>query len=205
LINAKGREHVLFFLFNVCVALWGFFHYLIGKSTDPSLALLYWKLGHIGSIFIGIFFFHFVYAHGREGRRFLILFSYGYGLAFIALLFTGGLSLGVRYAFNRFYYFHPLDNGYFYVVIIWFLIVIGGFVKLYRIYNLSTGSEKTRNAFLFYSLLIGFGGGCGYFLPLFGIEVYPYGNFLIPIYSFASTYAILRHNLLGIKLVIHYN
>jgi len=40
------------------------------------------------------------------------------------------------------------------------------------------------------------------FLPLFDINIFPFGNFLIPIYGLVLAYAILKHQLLDIVIVI---
>jgi hypothetical protein len=51
-------------------------------------------------------------------------------------------------------------------------------------------------------MIVGFSGGITYFLPMFGIKIYPFGNFTIPLYSLISTYAILRYRLMDINVVI---
>jgi len=37
------------------------------------------------------------------------------------------------------------------------------------------------------------------FLPVFNINVYPYSNFLIAIYPFVITYAIIKYRLMDVK------
>jgi signal transduction histidine kinase len=49
---------------------------------------------------------------------------------------------------------------------------------------------------------IGYLGGLTNFLPPFGINIYPHGNFLIPINSIIFTYAILKYQFLDITIVI---
>jgi len=202
LVNAKEKKHVLFALLNTGIAIWGFFLFLIGKTSDPHLSLFYWKLAHIGGALISVFFIHFVYVYRNKKNPLLIFLSYIYGLAFLGLLFSGEAHVGVRPAFERFYYLYPQDYRYPYISGIWLLLAVGGFIELFKSYKLSIGYEKVRNIFLFYSLLIGYTGGSGHFLPIYNIDVYPYGNFLIPIYSAVSTYAILKHHLLDFNLVI---
>src|SRR5262249_30055280 len=49
---------------------------------------------------------------------------------------------------------------------------------------------------------IGFTGGSLSYLPQFGILVYPWGNFAVFLYPIIMSYAILKHQLLDINVVI---
>ena len=45
-------------------------------------------------------------------------------------------------------------------------------------------------------------GGTFCFLPVFGIDIYPYGNLTVPLYPTIFTYAIFKYRLMDIKLVV---
>jgi signal transduction histidine kinase len=49
---------------------------------------------------------------------------------------------------------------------------------------------------------VGFFGGITNFLPVYNVNIYPFGNFTIPLYSLIVTYAIIRYRLLDISIAI---
>jgi hypothetical protein len=63
-----------------------------------------------------------------------------------------------------------------------------------------SGSQRNKIAYVIMGVAIGSGGGVTTFLTPLGI--YPYGIVLIPCYSILITYAITRHRLLDIAIVI---
>jgi signal transduction histidine kinase len=77
-----------------------------------------------------------------------------------------------------------------------------GHYELYKYYKKSTLIQKNQVKYLFFGMIIGFSGGITNFLPIFGVNIFPFGNFTIPIYSLIVTYAILRYRLMDITVVI---
>jgi len=69
-------------------------------------------------------------------------------------------------------------------------------------YRQAQGRKRKHLQFTFFAMATGFIGGTSVLAPMFGIQLYPYGNFSIPIYALIITYAILRHQLTDIRIVI---
>src|SRR2546428_3222702 len=61
---------------------------------------------------------------------------------------------------------------------------------------------KTHIKYFFIASAIGYSGGTLDYLPIFGIDLYPYGNFAIVLYPIIMTYAIVRHRLMDITVVM---
>ena len=61
--------------------------------------------------------------------------------------------------------------------------------------------KKNKEILFFFLAIIGFIGGTSNFLPAFGFDIYPYGNFLVPFNSLIWTYAIFKHKLFDITIV----
>lgn len=201
LIYGKTKLQRIWALFNIAVGIWGFGCFLIGKAPTESTALISWKIAQIGAIFISVLFFHVVCVFCEIPRRKIIIAAYLQALFFAALLPANILFSRVRFVFNSFYYF--IATPFYYTLfIIWISLVIWGHCELFRFYKRAKGSKKNQALYLFIGMLIGFLGGGSHFLPIFYIDLSFVGNFTIPIYCVITSYAILRHHLMDIEVVI---
>jgi len=203
-IYGKKRLHRVWIYFNLSIAAWGFGAFIVGQATYPASAIFAWKLAHIGIIFIPICFFHTicVFAEIETKRRKSIIFAYLQGLLFLFLNLAGLLTTQVRFVFNSFYYNQSAGFLYPLFVIAWISLVILGIYELVLYYLRSSGIKKKQSLYLLVGMLVGFSGGITNFLPEFEIDIYPFGNFTIPIYCLISTYAILRHRLMDIYIAM---
>ena len=69
-------------------------------------------------------------------------------------------------------------------------------------YQRTAGQKRRQLETIFFAFAIGYLGGTSVLLPTFGILIYPYGNFSVPIYCLVVTYAIVKHHFLGIDVAI---
>jgi signal transduction histidine kinase len=204
LIQGKTKLHRTWALFNLAVSLWGFGAFLIGLSSTSSLAIINWRLAHIGGIFIPVSFFHTIciFSNVEVKRKKFIIFAYLQGLFFLFLNFTDLFIVKVKLIFKSLYYNQAATLFYQVFFFIWLSLVVWGFYELIVYYKKSSGIKKNQSLYLLVGMLIGFSGGSTNFLPMFGIDIYPFGNFTIPIYCLISTFAILRYQLMDINVVI---
>ncbi|MBI5665775.1 MAG: hypothetical protein HZC49_11935 [Nitrospirae bacterium] len=202
-MNRKTTLHRIWALFNLSVAIWGIGAFFIGISTTPSSAIVSWKLAHVGGIFIPVCFFHTicVFCEIDTKRKRAIQFAYLQGFFFLFMNFTDFFITKVRFAFNSLYYNQAAGACYPVFFMIWVGLVIWGHYELITYYKKSSGIKRHQSIYFFIGMLLGFAGGSTNFFPMFGIDIYPFGNFTIPIYCLISTYAILRYRLMDINLV----
>jgi len=99
------------------------------------------------------------------------------------------------------FYWYVGETTLLWSFILWSIIVTAAHLHLIYYYKKSYPEQK-KQFFILIVAIIGYFGGASNFLLLFEIDVYPLGNFLIPIHSFCVTYAILKHQLLGINVAI---
>lgn len=62
--------------------------------------------------------------------------------------------------------------------------------------------KRRQIQYTFFGIGSGALGGTSNFLPFFNIDWYPWGNFAIPVYTAMITYAIIRHQLMEIEVVV---
>ncbi len=199
----KSHLHLIWGLFNGAILVWGSGLFLAGITDNYQQALIYLRIGFAGAIFISIFFFH-VSTFFHPFKKYLLKIAYFQGFIFLIWdTFAGDKFLPSAYKlFNSFYYLKLTSLPSLVCSAIWSVWIVLGFFGLYKAYTISSGFKKLQLRYLSVGMIIGWGGGLLYVLPFFGIKVFPFGNFTIPLYCIISTYAILRYHIMGINVVI---
>jgi signal transduction histidine kinase len=188
-------------LFNIAVGWWGFFAFFVGMESHPEKALFLLRLSLVGTIFIPVFHFHLVCLLCGISRRTILFLIYSQGIIFLLLSQTEYLVAGVKLIFSSFYYTKPAFL-YHSFLFIWLTIVIYGHYELLRFFLISDRRKKQQIFYLFFGTIVGFSGGVTNFLPVYGINIYPFGNFMIAIYCVIVSYAIIQHRLMDITVVV---
>ncbi len=204
-LYGKTKLHRIWFFFNVAIAIWSLGSYFIGKSANPSSALTSWKFAHVGVIFISVLFFHIIciFCNLEKARKKIIFFAYSQAIFFLILLiFTNLFIRKVSVIFGSLYYLQSVGLFYPLFFIIWLSLVIIGHIELIKFYRKSSGIKKNQSLYFFLGMFFGFSGGSTNFLPMFGLNIYPLGNFTLPIYTVLCTYSILRYRLMDIRIVL---
>ena len=201
-IYGKTKLHRIWAMFNTAVGLWGLSAFLVGQASNAELALVRWKIAHIGIIFIPIFLFHVSYILCGMKQRRLLFLIYLQGIFFLVLNFLDHYFIkNLRFVFSSFYYLNP-GPTYFVFFSIWTMLVLFSLYQLFLLYRKSTGITRNRILYFFAGTGVGFLGGITNFLPVFKIDLYPFGNFTIPLYCIIVSYAVLKYRLMDITVAI---
>ncbi len=174
----------------------------IGLARTPPEALLAWRVAFAcGVVWIPILFAHFVTEFCERPRKHFFAISYAHGLLFAPLVWTDLFFSNVRPVFSFFY----ATPGYVfpYFVLWWMATVAYSHVILASTGRQRTGQKKTQIAYFLLATSIGYVFGALDYLPIFSIDLYPYGNFAIVLYPVIMTYAIVRYRLLDISVVLN--
>ena len=199
----KKRLYLIFALYSFSISLWSF---CVSKFTpdfqDPTL--IWGRLLHLGAILIPVFFIHFIYIFLNSKNKKILSIIYCFGSVFIILnLLT---HLFIKGTTNKIYYRFPTPSVTYPLFFSFFAIgTIYGIYKLFKAYLESEGARRTQLKYLLFSSIFGYLGGMKNFMIIIGWEVfpiYPYGSYAIPLYVAIVTYAILRHQLMEIEVVI---
>jgi signal transduction histidine kinase len=189
-------------LFCLAVFVWGISFYFIGTTQVPETARLWWKISHLGVIFIPVLFMHFVYSFLGLKTRWLLWAVNLLGLFFLyADVATNWLIDDMRYVFGIYYDSPP---G---VVYLPFFLFFQGFI-LYGHYLLLRAYLKSKEhnirqqiRYFFMATFVGFLGGGISFSPVFGLDIYPYTIITVALYPVIMGYAILKYKLFNMKVV----
>jgi two-component system NtrC family sensor kinase len=191
----------LWFLTTASVALWCLGMGMMVRSSDAMTANMWQEyVDYLGSIMIPIFFLHFVTLVVNQKFRFLLYSGYFAALLLEGLNLTGHLiSVRIQPPFN--FYTQPLPTYGFFVAYFFALVLIAHWLLLR---NMFTDDIKLRNQcrYIFLGTFVGFAGGSTTFFPVYNIPIFPYGDYAVPIYILTVSYAIFKHQLMDISVVI---
>ncbi|MBI2104571.1 MAG: GAF domain-containing protein [Candidatus Omnitrophica bacterium] len=202
--NRTNRINRLWSFFCVTVAVWGFGGLKIGLASDHETALIWWRITYIAVIFIPSIFYHFVSIFLEIHRPAKIVLAYLLSLGFLIADASPLLIANVSELFRGLYYVsRPIGQAYPFLVLFFIAMVILTHIDLWR-YMVRTTAEKRRLQVRWFFLagIVGYVGGISCFLPVFGVNLYPYGNFTIPLFPVLLSYAIFRYQFLDIEVII---
>jgi len=193
---------ILFAILNICIGLWTFG---LGMTTivhTRAQAVFWQTILYIGAIFIPVLFLHFIdnFMFKKVSKSILYII-YGASVFFLGTYFIGKFSdVGPIMSFNYYSkpgFFYPYFTAAFVLTVIYTYYII---FSSYRYLNIV---QKNQIKYIIIASVINYiGGGLMTFLPVFGINIYPFGVFLLPFFSVLLFYAIVRHHLMDINVVI---
>ena len=213
--NRRNKANKLFAIFTFAVAVWGFGGWKIGLIPygEADLALLWWRITHIGVIFIPIFFLHFVYQWLEIKEKLIIFFSYFQGIFFLGLNLydllinikpsTGLFINEMSWLFNSFYWdTHYHFDFYWPYFFLWLSGVLYAHYKLFKFYGKSSGTKQIQIKYFLIAFAVSYAGGSTCYLSCFNVNLYPVFNLAIPFYPALMAYAIVAHRFMDIKMVM---
>ncbi len=192
-------------LYSLGISLWGggIFQFLM--MDDAKVLLILSRAINLSSLFIPMFFFHFVllltdkFAElKKELFVYYLLFSVYWATAFfIPSSFVKSISPK-----GGFHYYPDAGWLYYAFPLIFFYLLIRGLVILYQSYKQVSSIKRNQYKYFLVFSLLGLGGGATTFFLAFDIPIYPYGAILVPIYNLMVAYIIVKHQLMDIRVVI---
>jgi len=186
---------------NLSISLWNWSLFARDLAYEKTTALFFVRLCYVGAIFIPALFFHFVSSLLKLEKNRLILAFYGLSLTFLIFNFTPLFIKDVGPILSFRYYGVPGAAYPFYAAS--FIGIIGySHYVLAKYLRKSEGQTRNQIRYLLLAAIIGFLGGVSTFLPNFNIEVFPFGFFLISVYVLIISYAIVKHRLMDINVVV---
>lgn len=193
-----------FALFCVSVAVWSAAYFFWQSSGDIGGAFFWLTILSVASSFIPVCYFLFSLAFLSLEvvgvNKIIMWIGLIIALSTIPMSIQGMLIAGIDK--KLFFEYWPTAGSYYWVTLATFLSIVGYTIVLfYRSYKKEVGYKKQQILLLLLGTGFGFIGGITNFPLWYDIPLPPYGNILVSLYVAFTTYAILKHHLLDIKLV----
>ena len=201
--NKRAKVNQTFALFCLSVFIWGLF-YIFWPLAETREATLFWfRMLHVGSIFISITYFHFIiHWLGLYQKKKGILFL-GYLLAFffLSFVFSPLFIKDMVPKFSMRYWAEPGILYHFYLMM-FFGFALYSFYLLFRHYLKSRGIKREQIKYVLLGIVIAYVGGSTNYFLWYDINFPPYGNVLGMAFVVSSAYAIAKYRLLNIRIIL---
>lgn len=201
--NKKNTTNISWGLFSATIAFWSYSYFLWQISNQESLALFWCRTLTIGSIFIPVTFLHFllIWLDIYKPKKKILIFCYLISIVAFVLNFTPLIVEKVRYI-SFFKYWPKAGPAYFSFLIFWWWVIVYCWCLMYRAMQTSSPTKRNQIFYVFIAAVIGFSGGFTNYPLWYGIKVLPYGNILVSVYVGLMAYAIVRHRLMDIEVLV---
>jgi hypothetical protein len=201
--NPASRLNLLWLCFNICIFFCGTGFYLSGVASSTQMALWSIRLLNIGAVFIPVLYMHFTYVLAGLDREKLTDLRLAYIATFLLLpfVFTNLYihSIGPKMGFK-----YWLDPGpVYFLFIVMFLVIVSHFhVVVFKRRSQMKNLVRNQVNHVLTASAIGFTGGLTTFPMAFNIECFPFGIVLIALVPFIISFAIIKHHLMDITVII---
>jgi signal transduction histidine kinase len=198
--HSKTTLHKFWAYFNLSLGVYGIALFFAGTSKTYPQAFFYWKIALFGVANISTFFYLFISELTKSKNKYIYTFVVVHGIIFGFLaLTTDWVVNSLKFIFDEFY-FTNAGLAWNILFSIWIIVVIYSFFELHKFIRTQKGLRKTQANYLFYSMLLGFTSGASTGVVAWATIIYPAWHFFICVYAALSTYAILRYNIMNIKV-----
>lgn len=201
--NKRSLTNRLFFVLTLVTSFWALGISVVVTVNNKQLALFLAHFFHFGVIFIPILYTHFILSLLNINliEKKVIRFSYALGIFFSFSNLTNFFIKDVRSIpeFNFNFFIQP---GYLYLpfLVMFFLLPGYAFIKSLLVFRNSVGVKRNQIKYIIMASCFAFVGGSSTYFPAYNINIYPYANFLVPVYPMILAYAITHYRLMDIRV-----
>lgn len=201
--NRKNPVNISWGTFSLTIAFWSYCYFFWQISTDESHALFWCRILTFGSVFIPVAFLHFllIWLEQYKQEKKLLYVCYAVTTIGFLLNFTPLIVHHVSPAMV-FKYWPRAGVAYLPFLVFWVWIVIYCWRLMFRTMYTASPIRRNQIMYILIAAVIGFSGGLTNFPLWFDIKILPVGNALVSVYVALMAYAIVRHQLMDIEVVI---
>ncbi|MDA9101040.1 ATP-binding protein [Omnitrophica bacterium] len=202
--NKASAIHKSFLYLSLAIFQWSFFTAFQSMQTDAQKALFWGRFCHIGVMFIPVFFYDFsLKITGGMDRKYIKWGKITAVIAAPAIMFTP-LFIPTERTDTGPNFLVSAGPLYILIVLFFSAYILKSLICLYREANHSSGVRRKHLLYFFWSSIFGYGTGTVNFFPVYGIlfPPFPYTAACGAIYFAIIAYAIVRHRLFDIELLV---
>lgn len=203
--NRKSVTHITLSLFSFFIFWWSASYSIWLLSSNETQALFWSRMLNLGATFIPIFLLHWLvsFLGVTKKRKILVIFYYIVTAFFVLFTFSDYYVWGVA-KLGQFIYWPQIGFMYIlFLLVCWIPIFFYAFFLLIKELRDRKSSARQQILYVLLGLVIGFLGGSTNYLLMFGFDLIPpIPSALVVVFPIFFSYAIVRHRLMDIKLVM---
>ncbi len=183
---------------NASIAYWSAMYSVWVSIENPVTSIFFIKLVAVGMVIVPTIFLEFSFEWSkRKPSNILRVILYGLVLFFMGIIFKTSLYISGMQVLP-FVYFWPIAGALFPAyVVFYFACFLYGNIIIYNAYK-----NDIRFKYMLIATGLGVVGAATNFFYWFNIHIPPYGNYIVAIYVSIMCYAIVKHNLLDIRIAV---
>jgi len=201
--DRKKTVNGIYFLLNLIICAWSFGFAMMFNAPSKTMGLFWARFLNMGAILIPVLFLHFCtfLLQINEKKKKSLITAYLVTSIILVLNLTNLHIKDVAPKLSFKYY--PIPGMFYLLYLCMFsYYIVYALSLLFQEYKKSFGMKQNQLRYVLIASIIGFGGSTMLFLPMFSINVPPLGYLFISIYAVVVTYAIIKHRLMDINIVL---
>jgi len=202
--DRKNKINQLLSLVCLALALWAW-PYIGWPLSKTAVGTLFWfQVLHIGACFIPVFYLHFVVTWldlNDRKNKIIIKLGYIFSTFFAFLTFSPLFIKDMVPKFSMRFWAEPGVLYHFYLVVFFGLLLYSYYI-LFRSLSKVIGTKRQQVKLILIGMIITIVGGSTNYLLWYNINIPPYGNIFASSFVILTAYAVIRYNLLDIKLIV---
>lgn len=201
--NKKNLQNVAFLLLLFSNSWWSFGYWqAMMIYNDPNLAFFWLRFLNLGSIFTGLFCFHWILSLLEIKQKKLLFFYYVLTIFYALFSFSDKFIANIRPI--SWFAFWPTPGPVYLVYLVTHYAILLPYMLflLIKAIRKSTPQRKTQIYYVLFGILFAYTAAGTNFFLWFGINIAPYGNFVVFLYPAIFAYAIIKHRLMDIKVAL---
>ncbi|MDD2751574.1 MAG: ATP-binding protein [Candidatus Omnitrophica bacterium] len=202
--NTKGITNRIYGLLNLTIAYWSLGYFFWQISTDQNTAFFWVRILTIGSVYIPIFYLHFILALLNLHKKKKTILLFGYVISNILAVLTYFTHLLVKDLTPKLIFKLWPNPGPIYPIFLlfFFICVIYSCYLLITIYPISTGYKRNQIRYVLFGSIFGFLAGATNYPLWYNLKILPIGNPLASIHLVIFAYAAFRYRLMDITVAL---
>ncbi len=202
--NPHKNINKRYFFFGLSVGLWALSYFFWHFSKNKVEAIFFVKILLITAMFVPATFLHFVLEFTDEvkNKKYLLLMSYFMSSIFMPLVSSGYIIKGVSSKLCFEYWPTPYSLFTFFLIYFVSILLYADFLLYLYMKKTKESIKREQTKYMLLGTFIGSLGGVTNYLLYYDILIAPFGNVLVSLYVICIAYAIIRHHLMDIEVVI---
>ncbi len=201
--NQRSSLHKNLFILCLSAGWWSFFYFLWQMSVTEVWALWWTRLLMLGAIWVAYSYVKVValFLEREKELRNALRLAFGLGVVLSVLVYTPYMVSNVEPLAG--FLFWPKPGPAYHAFLFWFVsFMVYGCYLSYQGLKRATPLMRSRLQIMLAGMALSIVAGSTNYFLWYDIPIKPYGNILASVYVACVVYAIVRHHVLDIRVVL---